>query len=449
MAYVVTRNKRHTGYYRSGGKVHSAGTFNTRAKALNSALLAEEGIVSENPELITTLEAYVKDWLTNRTDVRVITKKTYGITLKKYVLPSLGQRQVTGITRKDVRKLIEKLLSEGVTASTVVHVKTALGSVFRQLVEEELIPGNPTHGIKIKTSKADPTGSLEPEDFRKIVSHLETEGAKLFAEFLIGSGCRFGEASELRVKDFNFKSKEVYVRRTVSDVGKAFNKGERFLVVASTKNGNKRTVTISKSLNESLKKFVRDKKLGSEELVFSKALVIGFGKIIHTGSQTERTSKPYSVGSRTFQHATPYSYNVGGCRCDLCKQAVSKYRKQYRKDKSKGRERLSESVSKSKSLSQKQSLSQRESLSESHLSRDKWRATWNEAIEKSGIGWYPRTHDLRHANATQLLKSGVDVHEVKERLGHQSITTTERYLHRIRHQRSNASEAVNDFFGER
>jgi len=63
------------------------------------------------------------------------------------------------------------------------------------------------------------------------------------------------------------------------------------------------------------------------------------------------------------------------------------------------------------------------------------------------MGWYPRTHDLRHANATQLLKNGVDVHEVKERLGHQSIKTTERYLHRVRHQKSKASEVVNDFLG--
>ena len=92
-----------------------------------------------------------------------------------------------------------------------------------------------------------------------------------------------------------------------------------------------------------------------------------------------------------------------------------------------------------------QRQSHSKSNSESHLPRDKWRAIWNEAINKSGIGWYPTTHDLRHANATILLKNGVDVHEVKERLGHQSIVTTERYLHRIRHQQSKAAEVVNDY----
>jgi site-specific recombinase XerD len=81
----------------------------------------------------------------------------------------------------------------------------------------------------------------------------------------------------------------------------------------------------------------------------------------------------------------------------------------------------------------------------SHLPRNIWRNIWNKAIDKSAIGWLPRTHDLRHANATQLLKNGIDVHEVKERLGHQSIKTTERYLHRLRSHQSKASESANGY----
>jgi len=430
MAYVVARNKRFTGYYKDSlNKVRSAGTFGSRAKALNSALLAEEGLISDNPELRTTLEAYLKDWL-SRTDVRISTRKTYAVALKKYVVPSLGHRQVTTITKRDVRSLFEKLLKEGVSPSTIAHVKIALGSAFRPLVEDEQMPSNPTHGVKVKVPHADPFNNLEPDDFKKILEHLPTEGARLFAEFLIASGCRFGEATELRVKDINFKSKEVYVRRTVSDVGSQHNNGSRYLIVPTTKTGHKRTIVLSKAVLNTLQKHIAKHKLTTNGLLFSRETVTPSVKLIATGSLTERTESHYTVGVKRFQHATPYSYNVGGCRCDLCKQAVNKYRKQYRKDKSKGR-----SVSRSNFSG--------------HLSRERWRATWNDAIEKSGIGWYPRTHDLRHANATQLLKSGVDVHEVKERLGHQSITTTERYLHRIRHQRSNASEAVNDFFGER
>jgi site-specific recombinase XerD len=39
--------------------------------------------------------------------------------------------------------------------------------------------------------------------------------------------------------------------------------------------------------------------------------------------------------------------------------------------------------------------------------------------------------DLRHAHASWLLASGADIQIVKERLGHTSIATTERYLHTL------------------
>jgi len=431
MAYVITRNKRHTGYFRNkNNRVVSAGTFDSRAKALSSAILAEGGLSVDESESNQTLEAYLEEWLI-RTDVRLITKKTYKTSLKKYVIPSLGNKQVLSITKRDVRSLFEKLLQEGVSPSTVLHVKIALGSAFRPLVQDERMVANPTHGVRVKVPQSDPFINLEPDDFKQIVANLPTDGAKLFAQFLIATGCRFGEATELRVKDFNFKSKEVYIRRTVCDIGKKANNGSRFLIVHTTKNNHKRTVVISTTLLKAVKAFIADKKLSNNDLLFGNN-TIEVGKLIHAGSSSVRTNETFTVKGRVFNHATPYAYNVGKCRCDLCKQAIKDYRKQYRKDKSKGREILSQNTG------------------SGHLSRTKWRTIWNEAIEKSGIGWYPKTHDLRHANATQLLKKGVDVHEVKERLGHQSITTTERYLHRIRHQQSKAGELADEYLlGER
>jgi integrase len=451
MAYAIKRKGRFTAYYRQDGKVKSVGTYNSRAKALNAGLLAEEGEFNLMPDNQKTFNNYLEQ-LMNNTDIRVITRRTYGTLLKKYAQPSLGSKRISAITKRDVKALLDDLASKGLSPSTLSHLKTSLGSLFRLAVDDEAIATNPTHRIRIAVPKPDPTYTLEPADFQKILKELPTEGSRLLARFLIASGCRYGEATELRVKDFNFQSREVYVRRTVSDVGyKNHSEVQRFLVVPATKNGSKRTVVLSEKLVAEIKTFVKAKALSKEELVFSKQLVEKASKI---GSPTTSVGKPYTVGSRTFQHATAYSYNVGGCRCEACKQAVKEYRSHYRKDKGKGkveslskRESLSKSHSRSDSESHSRSLSRSnsKSLSESHLPRGKWRAIWNEAINKSGIGWYPTTHDLRHANATQLLKNGVDVHEVKERLGHQSIVTTERYLHRIRHQQSKAAEVVNDY----
>ena len=40
-------------------------------------------------------------------------------------------------------------------------------------------------------------------------------------------------------------------------------------------------------------------------------------------------------------------------------------------------------------------------------------------------------HDLRHSNASWLVAGGEHIEKVRDRLGHTSIVTTQRYLHSL------------------
>jgi len=416
--YAVKRSDRWTGYYRKGGKRLSAGTYATETEAKYHALRAEQSDSQSPSRANLTLSRYIENWL-ETTDLLPITKKGYASVMTRLVLPEIGHMKVTSISRSTISKLLIDLKARGVKPATLGQVKASLGSAFSSMVMLGEIEINPTHGLKVRVRHADLDSVVEPEEFKQIVKHLPNKETKLFAQFLVASGCRFGEATELRVKDINFKTGEIFVQRRVSDLNKSHT--NRFLVVDATKSGQKRSFMISKALLQEISEHVSTKALSKDDLLFPRSILLTEGKL--KASRGAKPSRKVEQGGRKIEHGTLSAYTHGGCRCEDCRRSVRENRqkaKPYQK--------------------QKRFIDQT-----SHLPRDVWRKTWNKAIAKSGIGWYPRTHDLRHANATQLLKNGVDVHEVKERLGHQSIKTTERYLHRLRNQQSKAGEIANDF----
>jgi site-specific recombinase XerD len=52
-------------------------------------------------------------------------------------------------------------------------------------------------------------------------------------------------------------------------------------------------------------------------------------------------------------------------------------------------------------------------------------------VKSAGLMNRVRIHDLRHAHASWLLTGGADLQVVKQRLGHGSLRTTEKYLHTL------------------
>ena len=66
---------------------------------------------------------------------------------------------------------------------------------------------------------------------------------------------------------------------------------------------------------------------------------------------------------------------------------------------------------------------------------------WRPSCEAAGLPELPRFHDLRHSHASWLLAGGADLQVVKERLGHASIVTTQRYLHTLPDADETAVEA--------
>jgi site-specific recombinase XerD len=63
------------------------------------------------------------------------------------------------------------------------------------------------------------------------------------------------------------------------------------------------------------------------------------------------------------------------------------------------------------------------------LSRHRFWRVFRDAREAAGVEKPARPHDLRHSGASWLVQAGVSLRKVQAWLGHESITTTERYSH--------------------
>lgn len=68
-----------------------------------------------------------------------------------------------------------------------------------------------------------------------------------------------------------------------------------------------------------------------------------------------------------------------------------------------------------------------------HLHETAMQRAMKEAVKASGILKRATCHTLRHSFASQLLRDGYDIRQVKELLGHKDVRTTMIYLHAIEH----------------
>ena len=207
------------------------------------------------------------------------------------------------------------------------------------------------------------------------------------------------------------------VSRAVVQVDPKFHpEGSRFLVKPYPKDKEYRRFKLSAQITAKLQDHVAERGLGRDDLLFEMPVEdrprIRVPRLEADLDALGRT-EPNAAGHR-YRHGTLTGYSLGRCRCDYCRDAYCRYRAERRangKDDPRG-------------------LRARDT--DGHIPAGWFReSVWRPAVKKAGLMIQVRIHDLRHAHASWLLAGGADLQVVKQRLGHGSLRTTEKYLHTL------------------
>jgi integrase len=401
------------------GSERSAGTFASGKTADQAWQKAEvelrQGRVGDPARGRQTFRKYVEErWLPNHV-LEPTSREKYTYYLGAYIIPELGAMRMTDIFPEHIREWIATMQRAGRSAWTIQYCKSSiLSSIFTTALNDQVTYIHPCRGVKIPTVPATVRTIITPEQFDAIYGTLPDADAQLLVETAIESGLRWGELTELRVKDLDITIRMLTVSRKVIELNREFHPdGRRFLVQHYPKDKEYRRLKLSVQIIVKLKAHITARSLDPDALLFARRatapvplrVVIEPGALGFTG--------PNEAG-RQYRHGTLSAYNAGKCHCTHCRCAFADYRAERR------------------AASGASPRPRRTADDDEHIGRN-WfrRMVWRPACEAAGVTDMPRFHDLRHSHASWLLAGGADLQIVKERLGHASIMTTQRYLHTL------------------
>lgn len=124
-----------------------------------------------------------------------------------------------------------------------------LSAIFTTALNDLVIGLHPCNGVTSPTVPAKEYRILTPEEFDRLYDVIPSEVSKLLVSTLIESGLRWGEVSELRLRDLHRASGIVTVSRSVVEVDPKFHPdGERFVIKPYPKGRRTRRFKLSQQI---------------------------------------------------------------------------------------------------------------------------------------------------------------------------------------------------------
>jgi integrase len=176
----------------------------------------------------------------------VTTRERYTYGVYRHLMPEFGAMRMIDIMPAQVREWVAALKARGMSPANIAANKVLLSAIFTTALNDQVTFLHPCKGVKIPPVPVKPRTIITPEQFADLYRELPDASSRLLVETCIESGLRWGELTELRVRDLDFSSRILTVSRAVVQVQPRFHpEGGRFLVKDYPKDREYRRLKLS------------------------------------------------------------------------------------------------------------------------------------------------------------------------------------------------------------
>ena len=215
---TVENGKRHT--------VYATTLDELREKEEKLLTDIEKGLDVDKQKL--TLNNIADDYLEKKSKtVQLTTLRTMTAMYKNYVRDGFGKKSISDIKRTTIKDFYLELISgkKRISISTLARLDTIIKPMFDSAVYDEIILKNPVKGVytEIKGESREQPNKVhalteeQQDEFVDYVLSMKKHGSiKNPIVFLLGTGCRIGEALALQWDDVDFNKGKIYIRQAVA-----------------------------------------------------------------------------------------------------------------------------------------------------------------------------------------------------------------------------------------
>ena len=178
-----------------------------------------------------TFRQYVEEtWLPNH-EIEASTRQGYTYALYRHIIPEFGSMRMMDILPMHVREWVTGQKARKVNPATIAKNKVILSAIFTTALNDQITVLHPCKGVKTPPVPVKQRTIITPEQFAELHQALPDAETQVLVETAVESGLRWGELTELRVRDIDFATRMLTVSRAVVCVKPEFHPdGGRFLV---------------------------------------------------------------------------------------------------------------------------------------------------------------------------------------------------------------------------